>query len=703
MTKIKLKTLAPPSATFIETLLIAFFLFRAGEVFERSDPNFFHNGKKTYAKFIERYMATKKHIKCLQDFADDFGYQVQLWVKNGNKKEPFLIQKINTLFPRGVLNIDCPNSNELQGLILTGASLIMNWDEYAQSSNRKSIFKHLAEHVCQSEKAVLNKWDSNTVHFFDERKFHQVFGVGFQIIQSSLRKHRHYSYKMVYRSLFKEYLTLEFGKNWLENKQFIDKNDLFVLKQNLNFLICKTQNCGIITTNKKFFETHTISCTGQTKYQFKQAVLTDDSARGIAIRRGYLDANFQPRFFVSYDIETLADKNMDLRSASATTELNCQRLLSIALTKNFGDKRSVALIREEITENGYYDLLLQFKQNLFSIHDEFRASIPIKIWDSINEIKAKILHHRQTDEKLSVPEFDELTKCLYFLQKMTCLPVVGFNSEHFDLPILLPGILKIWGMKKVGVIKRGCGIMSMELSPFLFLDVRNFIAGSNLINFGKTWNANAEKSIFPYEFFNSLDQLNNAFDWPPYDSFKSSLRLVKQTDFIEKLKESLVRYEPKLRSFGYTISIFLEKQFNVSTIDEVGHDKIHWLCPDEYIENFLGYLKLRHDGKIKNMSDYLLHYNIKDTELLSEGFTNYCDKFIETFNISPLNYLSLPAMAETVMWRNYDCENNKAYSFSDQYGHISELIRENLQGGLVAVFHRHAAVDMLATGNKIKV
>lgn len=74
------------------------------------------------------------------------------------------------------------------------------------------------------------------------------------------------------------------------------------------------------------------------------------------------------------------------------------------------------------------------------------------------------------------------------------------------------------------VIKRGSSYSCIATENLKFLDIISYLAaGINYDGFLKAYGANAPKSFFPYEYFNSLEKLNSA-EFPLYSDFYSSLR-----------------------------------------------------------------------------------------------------------------------------------------------------------------------------------
>ena len=687
MATIRLKSISKNSDDFLTQLLTAYFLQRAAEAWKQNTHTFYHNAKRKYAKDIDKFISTKRHLKTLHDFANEFGFNVKFWNKIGKRKTPVLAGQFLAFMPRGVVNISSPNSNHIDGLVFTNCHLIIDWMKFSNTDSKKTILQILSEEIGVNKDQFWQKWDSDRISFFDERKFKEVFGFGFQIFTRDRRKDRHYKINLIYRSLHKKCFHLEFTSSWLSNKAFISIHDTFLLSEEKKYFYCDTEACTFVTDRENRYNDHKEKCTGQTITYYKQIKLTRKSAYELLVQEDYIEPDYIPKMFISYDIETINDKT-DTRIFGVTKELSTQRLISIAVTKNFGDNRTVAFKRKELSEDSYFDLLREFRSCLFKFHNEFNANLPKKLKDSFEKIQTEMRLDNNAEPSLKMPfqKREILKRCYFEIKKLMELPVVGFNSEHFDLPILLPGLLRIWGTKTVDTVRRGTGIMILRLEPFVFIDARNFTAGSSLIKFGKAWGAETNKSLFPYEAFNKISELNECKNWPPYSKFSSVLSKQK----VDNFSESLLFY---LSQTTLDVNYVLQKLFQIENISEIDCIIPNSICPIEYLNNFIEFEKLKNSGVIQNMYDYLLLYNQKDTELLSEAFQNYINAFINTFGLSPLDYYSLPGMAERILWKNYDNQMNEAFSLPSFCGDINQIIRANLQGGLVAVFHRHVEVN----------
>ena len=95
--------------------------------------------------------------------------------------------------------------------------------------------------------------------------------------------------------------------------------------------------------------------------------------------------------------------------------------------------------------------------------------------------------------------------------------ILGFNSQKYDLPVIIPylqsSLIKL-DHKPKQVIKRSKGYMVIATQKFRFLDITNYLAaGTSLAQYYKSFNVSTPIAIFPYQWFSSLEKLNET--WRP--------------------------------------------------------------------------------------------------------------------------------------------------------------------------------------------
>ena len=96
------------------------------------------------------------------------------------------------------------------------------------------------------------------------------------------------------------------------------------------------------------------------------------------------------------------------------------------------------------------------------------------------------------------------------------------------------------------------------------------------------------------------------------------------------------------------------------------------------------------------MIDYLEHYNCVDSKILCQSFMNFVNLFIEEFQVSPLDSISMPSLASKISWKFYSPQDYAIFSFGSSYGFLNEDIRSfGLNGGLVSKFSIENILQLL--------
>ena len=89
------------------------------------------------------------------------------------------------------------------------------------------------------------------------------------------------------------------------------------------------------------------------------------------------------------------------------------------------------------------------------------------------------------------------------------LPVIGFNSQRYDLPLIKRYLLStLERLDEIPgfVIRKENAYMALGTK---YLDICNYLAaGTTLSAFYKAYNVTDPKGFFPYEWFDSLEKLD---------------------------------------------------------------------------------------------------------------------------------------------------------------------------------------------------
>ena len=105
------------------------------------------------------------------------------------------------------------------------------------------------------------------------------------------------------------------------------------------------------------------------------------------------------------------------------------------------------------------------------------------------------------------------------------VPVVGFNSGHYDLKLIRKYFVPVMTQARgVFAAEKNGRIMFINTPKFKFLDVMNYLApGITYDKWVKTYGATLSKSWLPYEWFDSPDKLDYP-RLPPYFAWYSQLK-----------------------------------------------------------------------------------------------------------------------------------------------------------------------------------
>ena len=601
----------------------------------------------------------------------------------------------------------------------------------------RTIFEWLSDKIGKPEEQLLSEFPDG-LSFRNERNFHRKFGIGFQIFS---RDQTHFATKqrsditIHHNTIFKEYLNLEYNGTWPERPKILPTDKFRSHSQNVSDFICPYDYCEYTTNRKNDFDKHVLVCTNETEIVYKQECMTKrNQIRKYLVDNKYIDSDYHNRSFMTYDIESLASKENARVVSQNTTVLSEQRIVSVAFATKFGsDKKDYLFLRQSFSEEDYRTFFIEIINFLKKIGEVYQKSLPSKISESISTLEGKIaefrekLKQRDPDDimnanelsfHLGIPSVKErgfMTKGLRFLKRIQKLRIFGFNSERYDMPIFLPGLLSVLKLKasEIESIKRGTGLMSVDLDLdgqiFSWLDCRNYLAGGSLEQFAQIFGSETPKGIFCYEYFENIEQAKGCTIWPDLEHFKSSLSFP-----VNNITERLhVAYEYASARFQMSAQDFLDKMSVSSEAYELSEDPFELpyidlgktdlqsqtLDPLKYIKGYETYTELFELGIVSNMFEYLGYYNRDDVKICRSALSNYVELFIKELDTNPLDFISLPGLAEKIMWSKYDDRVGSPYSFGDS--EIAELVRKSRHGGITIILGtRHVELNVPPTERK---
>ena len=241
------------------------------------------------------------------------------------------------------------------------------------------------------------------------------------------------------------------------------------------------------------------------------------------------------------------------------------------------------------------------------------------------------------------------------------LPCISFNGSKYDLNLVkkyLPVHLKLHDTKNYFTVKRNNQYACLSNETFKFLDITQYLApGVNYASFLKAFDVEESKGFFPYEWFTSVDKLNQT-ELPPFGP----------------------------------------AWFSTLKNDSVLNDGLKTLE-----ENYVAVQQAWTENNMKTFKDYLIHYNNLDCGPFVQAVTNlqkyYFDRNIDMFKVS----ISLPGLARQML---FQCGRQAGASFSlfdETNKDLYYTIKDNIIGGPSIIFHRyHKTGETSIRGNPDK-
>ena len=218
-------------------------------------------------------------------------------------------------------------------------------------------------------------------------------------------------------------------------------------------------------------------------------------------------------------------------------------------------------------------------------------------------------------------------------------------SGKFDIPTIVDSLYKFAKERnlQVSCLKKANKYTTFEIGSIIFKDVLSYSAPCSLSKYLKQWGAAETKSVFPYEFFRSVEQIEETEVFPPYDAFFSSL-----------------------------------KNQNIP-------EEQYQIAKQTYNDHFN--LPVGNKNRWSSMKDFLKFYNLLDVRPLVEAIGKSFDAFEKHFGVNPFAKISLPGLAFDAMFKMYPDNLPLSYSFGDE--EWRQIFRNNIIGGLTTVTHRH--------------
>ena len=293
-----------------------------------------------------------------------------------------------------------------------------------------------------------------------------------------------------------------------------------------------------------------------------------------------------------------------------------------------------------VTDGDSDKLVADMMDHLTAISDAAYESLLPLYADVLEELKTRKEawdeEEEEEDGKETVNPCKTLEKQLQTWLRQ--LPVIGFNSGHYDLNVVkkffIPYMLK--GNDKTRfVIKRQNTFICLSTTNLKFLDVTQYLApGVSYDKYLKAYGCDLQKGHFPYEYMDGIGKLEDRA-LPPQAAFYSQL-----------------------------------KSEEISDADYARCQAV-W-----------------HDNQMTTMRDYLIWYNNRDVtpflDAIAKQFTFYCDRGIDMFK----DGISVPGLSLLHLFN--DLPNDTYFTvFNRTNSDLHELVKDNIVGGPAIIFHRY--------------
>ena len=293
-----------------------------------------------------------------------------------------------------------------------------------------------------------------------------------------------------------------------------------------------------------------------------------------------------------------------------------------------------------ITNGDSDKLVADMMSHLHAVSDAAYESLLPLYADVLEELKTRKEawdeEEEEEDGKKTVNPCKTLEKQLQTWLRQ--LPVIGFNSGHYDLNVVkkffIPYMLK--GNDKTRfVIKRQNTFMCLSTKKLKFLDVTQYLApGVSYDKYLKAYGCELQKGHFPYEYMDGIGKLADRA-LPPQAAFFSQL-----------------------------------KNEGISDTDYAACQAV-W-----------------GDNQMTTMRDYLIWYNNRDVtpflDAIAKQAAFYRDRHIDMFK----DGISVPGLSLLHLFN--DLPNDTYFTvFNRTNSDLHELVKDNIVGGPAIIFHRY--------------
>jgi hypothetical protein len=419
----------------------------------------------------------------------------------------------------------------------------------------------------------------------------------------------------------------------------------------------KCVKCEELFRSQSNLKRHVATCIAATKYVYpggffspSKTVFDELEEIGIYVREE--DRIFE--WFLVFDFEALLLKT-NIKTSEKLQWSHKHVPMSVSVCSNVdGFKQPKCFVNIDTDDllKSMVDYMYLISNTAYILAREKWSHVVemLKDENDVQPSRKKMRRSEQTeDETLDKDDYDNfersIRKRIAFKFETYChqIPVLGFNSSKYDIPLIREKIATIFNLKQQSyVIKRNNAYITIAEKNLKFLDITNYLAaGSSYTKFLNAYKVEEKKSYFPYEWMDDPIKLFQTH-LPEYEDFYSSL-----------------------------------KKANVLDIDGNGRENYTQL---KHIWDRLG---------MKTMEDFLVYYNNLDVGPFVTAVTRlqefYFKRNIDVFKIA----ISLPGIARRMLFESAAKEGVHFSLFDEKNKDLYRTMKNNTIGGPSIIFTRY--------------
>jgi len=258
----------------------------------------------------------------------------------------------------------------------------------------------------------------------------------------------------------------------------------------------KCTKCSKILRGQWYYNRHTKHCKGATKYNYPGGFYrcTPTIFEQLNAYQVDIEKVFYP-WYANFDFESYSPDGV------------VQQILSVSVASNVAGFEGERCFVNEGSESAVVRKMIKYL-NIISKKASTLAwqLLPLDEIESLN--------------------IEENNSSLWKrINRWACqLPVLGFNSSKFDIPLIRRFLANEIHQSTDAIIIQENKYSLVSTDKLVFLDVRNFLAPDySYAKFLTAYDTDASKGHWPYEYIKSLEQLNEQ-NLPPQSAFHSSLK-----------------------------------------------------------------------------------------------------------------------------------------------------------------------------------